>query len=136
MIPISCLRDAQSQRLLFRFEHVRIAPMLPARHHWGRCPKVSALLANGTSVSGAHTQDRAPGLSHNFISVRQRRTTIEGTMVVEAQDNQVLAVLAGEIENGRRRLSRHHVIADGKPRLASGEGIEPAAVSLHPRLAI
>jgi len=57
-------------------------------------------------------------------------------MVVETQHNQILVVLTGEIQNGRRRLSSHHVIADGQPRLASGESIEPAAVSLHPRLVI
>ncbi len=75
-------------------------------------------------------------LSHNLIGVRQRRTLIEGTMVVETQDDQIPIVLAGEIENGRRGLAGHHVIADGKPRLASGESIETAAISFHSRVAV
>jgi hypothetical protein len=29
----------------------------------------------------------APGLPHNFIGVRQRRTLIQGAMVVETQDD-------------------------------------------------
>ena len=121
-------------RLLFQFAPVRIASEFQAWHDGDS--EVSALLANGTRRSGAHTQDRTPGLSHNFISVRQRRTTIEGTMVVETQDDQVLVILAGEIENGRRRLSRHQVISDGKLGLTRGNSIEPPAVSLHSTLAV
>ena len=45
-------------------------------------------------------------------------------MVIETQDDQIFFVLAGEIEDLRGRLAGRHMIADGKPRLASGESVE------------
>ena len=54
-------------------------------------------------------------------------------MVFETQDDQIVLVLTGEIQNRRGRLSVHHVIADEEPGLASCESIDTEAVGLHSR---
>lgn len=55
----------------------------PSVPHGRSAKRFEGLLADETSRSGPHTQDWAPGLSHNLMGVRQRRTVIERTMVIE-----------------------------------------------------
>lgn len=88
MIPIflsqeGCTRFVPALAICTRADRPRVSGTASL----GRYPKLSALLAKGRCGSGWHTQDRARCLPHNLISMRQRRTTVERTMVVETQDD-------------------------------------------------
>lgn len=45
----------------------------------------AGLPANGIIESGPDTQHRALGLSDNFVRVRERRASIQRTMILESQ---------------------------------------------------
>jgi hypothetical protein len=77
--------------------------------------------------SWTNTQHRTTGLANNLICVRSHWTSIERAIAVLTEDNQILVVLPGEVEDLVRRYSGQQMGTEGERRLSSRYEFQPAA---------